>query len=120
MIKLKNKRYISHRSLLISKVIPFSYLSIGIICFISINEHFSHFNIKTSFEANVEAEDGEYHDYADKLSYVTYEGIPTWPLFNINNQELADHMRVLKEQGQDPNRRYWFIEVGENKLLSIL
>lgn len=31
-----------------------------------------------------------------------------------NNQELADHMRILKGQGQDPNRRYWFIEVGYN------
>lgn len=31
-----------------------------------------------------------------------------------NNKELADHMRILKGQGQDPNRRYWFIEVGYN------
>lgn len=58
----------------------------------------AYFNIKTSFEANVEAEDGEYHDYADKLSYVTYEGIPTWPLFNINNQELADAYDEAWEQ----------------------
>ena len=50
----------------------------------------AHFDIRTTFEANVISEDGEYHQYADKLSYVTYEAIPTWPLFNINNQELAD------------------------------
>lgn len=50
----------------------------------------AYINIKTSFEASVEAEDGEYHDYLDRLSYITYEGIPTWPLFNINNQALAD------------------------------
>ncbi len=31
-----------------------------------------------------------------------------------NNNELADHMRILKGQGQDPKRRYWFIEVGYN------
>lgn len=31
-----------------------------------------------------------------------------------NNKELDDHMRILKGQGQDPNRRYWFIEVGYN------
>lgn len=31
-----------------------------------------------------------------------------------NNKELAEHIRVLKGQGQDPNRRYWFIEVGYN------
>jgi len=31
-----------------------------------------------------------------------------------NNKEIADHMRILKGQGQDPNRRYWFVEVGYN------
>ncbi|WP_124065169.1 DegT/DnrJ/EryC1/StrS family aminotransferase [Clostridium sp. E02] len=31
-----------------------------------------------------------------------------------NNEELANQMRILKGQGQDPNRRYWFIEVGYN------
>lgn len=50
----------------------------------------AHISIKTSFEANVLSEDGEYHDYADQLTFVTYEAIPTWPLFNIDNQELAD------------------------------
>lgn len=31
-----------------------------------------------------------------------------------NNEALANRMRILKGQGQDPNRRYWFIEVGYN------
>lgn len=31
-----------------------------------------------------------------------------------NDKKLADYMRILKGQGQDPNRRYWFIEVGYN------
>lgn len=48
------------------------------------------FDIKTSYEANIVSESGEYHQFADQLSFVTYEAIPTWPLFNINNQELAD------------------------------
>ena len=50
----------------------------------------AYFDIRTSFEANVVSEDGEYHRYVDQLSYVIYEAIPTWPLFNIDNQELAD------------------------------
>ena len=58
----------------------------------------AYFNIKTSYEANVEAEDGEYHEYADKLRYVTYEGVPTWPLFNLNNQELAEAYDEAWEQ----------------------
>ena len=48
------------------------------------------FTIKTSFEANVIAESGEYHDYVNDFTFITYEAIPTWPLFNIKNQELAD------------------------------
>lgn len=50
----------------------------------------AHIDIKTSFGANVLAEDGEYHDLADKLTYIDYEGIPTWPLFSSDNQALAD------------------------------
>lgn len=48
------------------------------------------FDIKTSYENNVVREGGEYHDYADQLSYVAYKAIPTWPLFNQKEQELAD------------------------------
>ncbi|RAZ95643.1 hypothetical protein DK853_28885, partial [Klebsiella oxytoca] len=40
--------------------------------------------------ANVTAKDGEYHDFADQLTYIDYEGIPTWPLFASENQALAD------------------------------
>lgn len=31
-----------------------------------------------------------------------------------DNEKLAERMRILKGQGQDPNRRYWFIETGYN------
>lgn len=58
----------------------------------------AYFDIRTSFEANVVSEDGEYHELADQLSYAPYEGIPTWPLFNINNQELADAYDEAFEQ----------------------
>ena len=47
------------------------------------------FVIKTSFETTVEAEDGEYHQYADKLTYVPYEGIPTYPLFTLGEEDLV-------------------------------
>ena len=48
------------------------------------------FDIKLSFNNNVIAEKGPYHSLAGKLSYVPYKGIPTWSLFNRNDQELAD------------------------------
>ena len=50
----------------------------------------AYFTIKTSFETTVLAKDGAYHDYAEKLSYVVHQAIPTWPLFHLDDQELAD------------------------------
>ncbi|MBO5303908.1 MAG: transporter substrate-binding domain-containing protein [Lachnospiraceae bacterium] len=48
------------------------------------------FDIKTVYDTNIAAEDGEYHAFADKLSYVAYEGIPIWPLINKDNQAFAE------------------------------
>lgn len=59
--------------------------------------------LKLSFEKNVLKETGAYHKYADKLSYVPYKGIPTWPLFNKEETELAaaydSAIKTLKENG---------------------
>ncbi len=41
--------------------------------------------------------------FADKLAYVPYKGIPTWPLFNKKETELAaaydKAVQTLKENG---------------------
>ena len=58
----------------------------------------AYFEIKTSYENNVVKEGAEYHDFADELAYAPYEGIPTWPLFNKENQELADAYDEAWEQ----------------------
>lgn len=50
----------------------------------------AYFDIKTTYENNIVAEDGAYHDYADKLSYAVYQAIPTYPLINKDDQALAD------------------------------
>jgi perosamine synthetase len=31
-----------------------------------------------------------------------------------NNDAFSEHMSILKGQGMDPNRRYWFTEIGYN------
>ncbi len=31
-----------------------------------------------------------------------------------NNKKLAEKIKILKEQGMDPKRRYWFIKIGYN------
>jgi L-cystine transport system substrate-binding protein len=59
--------------------------------------------IKSSYDANVVAEDGPYHNLADKLSWTTFAATRTWPLFNKEEQELADAydgaIKQLKEDG---------------------
>lgn len=55
-------------------------------------------DIRSMYDARVAAEDGEYHQYADQLSYVPYEAIPTWAFFNKNNQEVADAFDEAWEQ----------------------
>jgi L-cystine transport system substrate-binding protein len=50
----------------------------------------AYFNIKLSFQNNVTAPNAPYHDLADKLAYVPYKAIPTYPVFNKNDQALAD------------------------------
>lgn len=48
------------------------------------------FDLQVAYKRNVIAENGAYHQFADKLSYIVYQAIPTWPLFNKNEQQLAD------------------------------
>ena len=63
----------------------------------------AYFVLKLSFEKNVLKETGPYHQFADKLAYVPYKGIPTWPLFNKKEVELAaaydKAVQTLKENG---------------------
>lgn len=47
------------------------------------------FDLQVAYKRNIEDEKGAYHKYADKLSYIVYEAIPTWPLFNKNETQLA-------------------------------
>lgn len=60
-------------------------------------------DIKLSFQNNIEKEGAPYAKYKDKLSYVPYKAIPTWPLFNRKNQALAnaydETIKTLKENG---------------------
>ena len=48
------------------------------------------FDIKLSFQNNVLKDGAPYAEYKDKLTYIPYKGIPTWPIFNNKKQELAD------------------------------
>lgn len=63
----------------------------------------AHVDIKLSFENNILKDGAPYADFKDKLTFVPYKGIPTWPIFNNKNQKLADAydeaITKLKENG---------------------
>jgi L-cystine transport system substrate-binding protein len=55
-------------------------------------------NIELSYKKNVTDADGPYHQFADRLSYVRYKAIPTYPIFNKKEQKLADEYDQAIEQ----------------------
>jgi len=58
----------------------------------------AYFDIKLSFDNNVLADGAPYRSLADKLAYVPYRAIPTYPLFNKSDQALADAYDEAIEQ----------------------
>ncbi len=65
-----------------------------------------------SWNADVEAEDGAYHQFADKLLYDVVITVPTYPLINKQDTELAekvnDSLGVLKSEGKLVDLSYQF------------
>lgn len=61
-------------------------------------------NLKALYSLQVEAEDAPYAHLADALVYQPFAAIPTWPLFNKAEQDLADQydkvIAELKEEGK--------------------
>ena len=78
------------------------------------------FDIKLSYEKSVKAGDGAYHKFADKLSYVPYKAIPTYPLFNKKDQAFADAydaaVEKLRENGkiQELSQKYFGEDIFKN------
>ncbi|MDF2822538.1 MAG: transporter substrate-binding protein [Clostridiales bacterium] len=60
--------------------------------------------IKPIYEAMVVKEDGAYNNLADKLSWTTFAATKTWPLFNKEEQELADAYDVAVKQLKDEGK----------------
>lgn len=58
----------------------------------------AYLNIELSYKKNVTDADGPYHQFADRLSYVRYKAIPTYPIFNRKEQKLADEYDQAIEQ----------------------
>ena len=50
----------------------------------------AYLEVELSYKNNIAKEDAPYHQFADKLTYIRYKGIPTYPIFNKDQQQLAD------------------------------
>jgi L-cystine transport system substrate-binding protein len=49
-----------------------------------------YFSTKTGYERTIQETGSPYHVYDKDLDYFVYRSLPVWPLFNRNQQELAD------------------------------
>lgn len=58
----------------------------------------AYLNIELNHINNVVKETGKYHKFADKLAYVRHMAIPTYPLFNKKDAQLAaDYDKAIEE-----------------------
>ena len=64
----------------------------------------AYFEVELNYKNNVVKEDGSYHQFADKLSYIRYKGIPTYPLFNKKEKKFAEEydkaIEELRQEGK--------------------
>ncbi|WP_353049458.1 transporter substrate-binding domain-containing protein [Paenibacillus sp. ISL-20] len=72
--------------------------------------------IKPVYDSLIVAEDGAYHNLADQLAWTTFTATKTWPLFNKNQQELADaYDTVIKQLKADGKTKELLMKfVGED------
>lgn len=56
------------------------------------------FDIELAYKNNVVDEKGTYHKFNDQLAYVRYKAIPTYPIFNKKDQEVANAYDKAIEQ----------------------
>jgi L-cystine transport system substrate-binding protein len=64
----------------------------------------AYLEIELSYKNNIAKEDAPYHAFADKLTYLRYKGIPTYPLINKKQQKLADQVDQAIQELRDEGR----------------
>lgn len=78
-----------------------------------------YFAIELAYKKNVEAPDAPYKDFKDKLNYFRYKAIPTYPVINKNDKELAADvdkaLGELKQEGKlaELENKYFGEEVSK-------
>lgn len=79
----------------------------------------AYFNIELSFKNNVLKDGAPYHQLADKLKFIRYEAIPTYPLINKKETQLAGEvdkaLDELKKEGKikELEQKYFGEEISK-------
>ena len=64
----------------------------------------AYLEVELSYKNNIAKEDAPYHQFNDKLTYIRYKGIPTYPIFNRDQQKFADEydkaIEELRQEGK--------------------
>ena len=64
----------------------------------------AYLEVELSYKNNIAKEDAPYHQFNDKLTYIRYKGIPTYPIFNRDQQQFADEydkaIEELRQEGK--------------------
>ncbi len=50
----------------------------------------AYLDVELTYKNNIAKEDAPYHKFDDKLTYIRYKGIPTYPIINKDEQQFAD------------------------------
>lgn len=58
----------------------------------------AYLEVELSYKNNIVKDDAPYHQFNDKLTYIRYKGIPTYPIFNKEQKELAaEYDKAIEE-----------------------
>ena len=58
----------------------------------------AYLEVELSYKNNIVKDDAPYHQFNDKLTYIRYKGIPTYPFFNKEQKELAaEYDKAIEE-----------------------
>ncbi len=82
-----------------------------------------YFSIELAYQKNVTTKDAPYGQFKDKLTYFRYKALPTYPLFNKKDKQLAEEvdkaLAELKQEGKiaELEKQYFGEEVS--KLLDV-
>lgn len=64
----------------------------------------AYLEVELSYKNNIQKDDAPYHKFNDQLTYICYKGIPTYPIFNRNEQKFADEYDKAIEELRDEGK----------------